>query len=257
MKSLFTVFSIVFVVFGCNLKDKKNSSTEVLPSKTDTITSIEKSKITISKSFVLGKFDYKTDSTFTKVSSEHSTKTIYLNTDVYTAFLKMHKAAKNHGVELTILSGTRNFNEQKAIWERKWEKYNHLNPIERAKKILEYSSMPSTSRHHWGTDLDLNSLSNSYFSSGKGLKEYNWLIQNANTFGFYQVYTEKNDVRTGYNLEKWHWSYLPLASQYLQFYNKYIVIDDINGFKGFEVAQQLSVITDYVNGISQKAKDYK
>ena len=28
--------------------------------------------------------------------------------------------------------------------------------------------------------------------------------------------------RTGYNLEKWHWSYLPLASKYLEFYNKKI-----------------------------------
>ena len=257
MKSLFAVFSMVLVVFSCNLKAKNVSSTEVIKTKTDTIKNIEKPNIYITKSFVLGKFDYKIDSTFTKVNSEHSAKLVYLNKTVYSAFLKMHDAAKKDSVDLTILSGTRNFNEQKAIWERKWNTYSNLKPFERAKKILEYSSMPSTSRHHWGTDIDINSLSNSYFSSGKGLKEYEWLTENANAFGFYQVYTEKNHLRTGYNLEKWHWSYLPLASQYLQFYNNHIVIDDINGFKGFEVAQQLKVITAYVNGISQKAKDYK
>ena len=53
--------------------------------------------------------------------------------------------------------------------------------------------MPSTSRHHWGTDIDLNSLNNSYFSSGKGLKEYDWLTTNANHYGFYQVYTDEKN----------------------------------------------------------------
>ncbi|NJK84501.1 MAG: M15 family metallopeptidase [Saprospiraceae bacterium] len=44
------------------------------------------------------------------------------------------------------------------------------NPQERALKILKYSSMPGTSRHHWGTDIDLNSFSNSYFEQGEGKK---------------------------------------------------------------------------------------
>ena len=83
--------------------------------------------------------------------------------------------AKRDSIDLKIISGTRNFYEQKAIWNRKWNLYNNLNPIHRAKKILEYSSMPSTSRHHWGTDIDLNSLNNSYFNTGKGLKTYQWL----------------------------------------------------------------------------------
>jgi LAS superfamily LD-carboxypeptidase LdcB len=117
--------------------------------------------------------------------------------------------------------------------------------------------MPSSSRHHWGTDIDLNSLNNSYFNSGKGLSEYEWLITHANHFGFYQVYTEKNKNRTGYNLEKWHWSYLPLASKYLDFYNKRVINDDINGFEGFQQAQKVKIIKDYVNGIFKNARDYK
>lgn len=257
MKSFIATFFIVFIILSCKEKLKKIETAEVVTIHKDTITTIEKPQLNITKTLVLGKFNYKTDSTFTKVSIEHSTKVLYLNTEVYTAFLKMHKAAKTEGIDLTILSGTRNFNEQKTIWERKWKKYNNLKPLERAKKILEYSSMPSTSRHHWGTDLDLNSLSNSYFSSGKGKAIYNWLNENANDFGFYQVYTNKANGRTGYNLEKWHWSYLPLASQYLDFYNSNIKVEDINGFEGADLSEHLYIIESYVNGVSQKLKKYK
>jgi LAS superfamily LD-carboxypeptidase LdcB len=257
MKSFFAAFSIVLTVLSCNLNDKKINASEITQTPIDTIKSIENRNQTITKVFILGKFEYKTDTTFTKVNLEHATKTLYLNKDVYSAFTRMYNAAKQEGIALKILSGTRNFEEQKMIWKRKWEKHKSIEPTERAKKILEYSSMPSSSRHHWGTDLDLNSLSNSYFSGGKGKVIYDWLNANANDYGFYQVYTEKENGRTGYNLEKWHWSYLPLASEYLKFYNTNITYKDINGFKGAELAKGLNIIEGYVNGISKKAKDYK
>ena len=152
---------------------------------------------------------------------------------------------------MKIISGTRNFYEQKSIWERKWKKYENLKPNARALKILEYSSMPTSSRHHWGTDMDLNNLNNSYFEKGEGLKIYNWLLKHAKAYGFKQVYTEKTHRRTGYNMEKWHWSYMPLAETYLEFYNANISYADIIDFKGFEQAQELDVIKYYVNGISK------
>ena len=208
----------------------------------------------ITKNFVLGKFDYKAHDLFTKPHPSHTSKTIYLNKEVYLAFLKMLDHAKSDGIHLKIISGTRNFDEQKAIWERKWKKYKNLEPLARAKKILEYSSMPSTSRHHWGTDIDLNSFTNSYFEKGQGKKEYEWLLKHANSYGFYQVYTDKTSGRKGYNLERWHWSYMPLASKYLSYYNKYVSYSDIVGFDGSDLAEQLLSITNYVNGISEKSK---
>lgn len=115
--------------------------------------------------------------------------------------------------------------------------------------------MPATSRHHWGTDIDLISLNNSYFDKGKGKKEYEWLKMNANNFGFYQVYTNKKNGRTGYNLEKWHWSYLPLANEYLDYFNKYVTYDDIDGFMGAEISKRVNIIERYVNGVSNKVKN--
>lgn len=117
--------------------------------------------------------------------------------------------------------------------------------------------MPSTSRHHWGTDMDLNSLNNSYFASGKGKKIYDWLTNNAYKYGFYQVYTDKVNGRTGYNLERWHWSYLPLASAYLEQYNTTINYSDIISFEGSDLAEEIKVIPEFVNGVSEKVKTFK
>ena len=137
----------------------------------------------------------------------------------------MHAAAKQDGINLQIVSGTRNFEEQKGIWERKWElNFKALNDsVKTAKKILLFSSMPCTSRHHWGTDMDLNSLNNKYFESGQGLKEYKWLQEHGSKFGFCQVYDDKAVTkRKGYELEKWHWSYMPVSSMFLKQYKEKI-----------------------------------
>jgi LAS superfamily LD-carboxypeptidase LdcB len=204
--------------------------------------------------YLLGKIDYTKDPYFTSVSTEHCTKPTYLHKETYKKFKEMFTAAKKEGVILKIISGTRNFNEQKGIWERKWAtNIKTMDSISAAKKILLYSSMPTTSRHHWGTDMDINSLENGYFESGQGLKEYNWLKKNASKYGFCQVYTDKKTVaRDGYQLEKWHWSYIPLASQYLKKYNELINYSLIKGFQASNLAEKLRSIEDYVNGIDKK-----
>jgi LAS superfamily LD-carboxypeptidase LdcB len=156
-------------------------------------------------------------------------------------------------VPLSVVSGTRNFNEQKSIWENKWKKEstNNLSARETAIKILAYSSMPSTSRHHWGTDIDINSVESEYFRSEPGISAYNWLAKNANRFGFYQTYTSKENGRTGYSVEEWHWSYLPLATHYLQLYNQKISNSDIVGFSGCETATEIDILKNYVNGVEK------
>ena len=204
----------------------------------------------LSKAIVLGKLSYTKDKNFVKMPKKYSAKTIYLRQETAKAFDKMYQAAKKDNIHLIIISGTRSFYHQKAIWEKKWAKLAALSPEKRASKILEFSAMPCTSRHHWGTDIDLNKLENSYFEKEKGLKTYQWLQKNATQFGFAQVYTSKANGRTGYNEEKWHWSYLPIAAPYLNYYNEHITYNDINGFKGFETAKSLAVINQYVNGIA-------
>lgn len=216
---------------------------------------------TIEKNYLLGKFDPATHPQFVTLGDQHtqgSAKGGYLRKEAYEAFVKMNDAAKRDGVELIIISATRNFDSQKRIWENKWEGRTLVegknlttvkNKKERARLILLYSSMPSTSRHHWGTDMDLNSLENSFFESGEGIKIYQWLINHAADYGFCQPYTSKIEGRTGYEEEKWHWSYLPLSRVFLDEYIKQVTYKDIKGFAGSEVAPSIEVITKYVKGV--------
>jgi len=209
----------------------------------------------IEKKQLVGKITYNKDKNFSAVEEAYCTKPTYLLKEVYDNFKKMHEAAKKEGVKLVIVSGTRNFEEQKSIWNRKFQaNIKTLDTISCIKKILLFSSMPSTSRHHWGTDIDLINLNNSYFEKGQGLKEYTWLKNNASKFGFCQVYDDKKQTnRTGYELEKWHWSYLPTAKLFLKQYKEKITYKDINNFIGSSYAsnKKIDMIHNFVAGISK------
>ena len=109
--------------------------------KRDTV-NVVVSKDEIDVNHLIGKFNYRNDSGFELVESGLSSKTTYLRKEVYQKFKEMHAAAKKDGINLQIVSGTRNFEEQKGIWERKWElNFKTLNDsVKTAKKILLFSS---------------------------------------------------------------------------------------------------------------------
>lgn len=212
-------------------------------------------KDSITKDFLMGKVNRHTHPMFAKVTEEHTERKIYLLKPVYEAYIKMYEAALADGVRLVITSGHRTFVEQVCEWELRWN--NPLtdepfrNDTEKARFLLQYRSMPGTSRHHWGTDIDLNSFRLSYFETNEGRKLYEWLHANAHRFGFFQPYTAQDENRpTGYCEEKWHWSYQPIAQEMLTHYLRLIEKEDIKGFKGDKAAQHLNIITDWVCGIN-------
>ena len=176
----------------------------------------------------------------------------YLRKEAAKAFEAMATAAAKEGLSLKSVSATRNFSRQKSIWERKWDALEG-SPGEKARSILTYSSMPGTSRHHWGTDLDINSVEPAYFETEEGQKVYAWLVAHASEHGFFQPYTA-HAQRTGYAEEKWHWSYAPLARRYLFAFNMLVDYSMIHGFDGAETAQEIEILEHYVNGIQQPAQ---
>lgn len=247
------LFLLSMLMVSCNAD---NSSTDNQQAQTEQATQTTTLQADISVDFVTGQFDFKTHEDFVRVDSQYTEKEMYLHKKTYEAFKAMADSARADGITFTLISGTRNYANQKAIWEGKWEQSDSTTSMGKARGILEYSSMPMTSRHHWGTDIDLNNLNNSYFESGQGQKEYEWLQAHANDFGFYQPYTDKSlNGRTGYNEEKWHWSYLPLAKLYLEYYNSNVTNNDITGFEGSELAKEIDMQKNYVNGISSKIKE--
>ena len=209
-----------------------------------------KDKPVYTKAELIGDFNPARHDDFEELRSKYTTKEeAYLREEVYDAFKDMWKDARRDDINLVIISATRNKNYQEGIWNNKWSNFGGAEET-RAERILQYSSMPGTSRHHWGTDFDLNNLNNSYFESGEGLKVYQWLQANAHKYGFFQPYTAFNAYRdAGYREEIWHWSYYPLASRMQRAYTHIIRYDDIRGFHGSQYARQLDVINNYVNGI--------
>lgn len=218
------------------------------------------------RQYLSGKFEPKSDSLFVTIPAPYNGKADvqYLRKEAMDGFAKMADEAKKDGVSLKIVSATRNFYGQKAIWEAKWNgtradwkdvATKYPQPVDRAKAILRYSSMPGTSRHHWGTDIDINSVEPEYFLTKKGKKEYDWLVKNAARFGFCQPYTAKGTARpNGYEEEKWHWSYMPLSKGFLSSYPTTVSYPDIKGFDGDETAEPLNVIDNYVLGVSNDCK---
>lgn len=211
--------------------------------------------------YLMGKFDPNTHEDFSTIEQKYASKSgMRMRTDAYQQFIEMQEAAKKDGISLQIISATRPFSHQKSIWEAKWNGKRAVDgemlPADmeskiKAKRILRWSSMPGTSRHHWGTDIDLNDLNNKYFESGTGKKIYDWLTANAATYGFCQVYSEKSDLRPyGYEEEKWHWSYLPVSRQLTNLYKANLDNQDITGFTGSETAEMIDIKTKYVLGIN-------
>lgn len=145
------------------------------------------------------------------------------------AFVKMQKAAKKDGILLQIVSGYRSYDRQKSIWNRKFKtnKANGLSPEENIQKIIEYSTLPGTSRHHWGTDIDViqgkikvegDVLLEEHFNSGGVFENlHHWLTDNAANYGFYLAYTNHPE-RKGFKYEPWHLSYAPESIPILKRY---------------------------------------
>ena len=147
------------------------------------------------------------------------------------AFDKMRTAASKAGIEFQVVSSYRSYAHQNRIWERKYKRYtaDGLSSAEARDKIIEYSTIPGTSRHHWGTDVDIVDASakangdllvpSKFHGDGPFCKFKEWMDKNANTYGFYLVYTE-NANRKGFKYEPWHYSYRPLSVDYLKEYKK-------------------------------------
>jgi LAS superfamily LD-carboxypeptidase LdcB len=151
--------------------------------------------------------------------------------EAYDAFVKMRGAAAKEGIAIHVVSSYRNYAHQNRIWERKYKRFTKqgLSPINAIKKIITYSTIPGTSRHHWGTDIDIIDKNSTYsgdvlvpkkfHGDGPFCKLREWLEKNANTYGFYITYTDVNG-RKGFNYEPWHYSYAPLSIPMLKEYRK-------------------------------------
>lgn len=158
-----------------------------------------------------------------KVDIELHGEGINLRKEAHDAFIEMKKAAYSDGIDIKIVSSYRSFERQEVIWERKYLKYTEedgMEPLAAIDKIIEYSTIPGTSRHHWGTEVDIidgyqkvdgDVLVPSKFVSGGPFENFKkWMDDNSEKYDFYLVYTNI-EKRRGFKYEPWHFSYAPLS----------------------------------------------
>ncbi len=154
------------------------------------------------------------------------------------AFAALQRDARAAGFELAIASSYRPFDRQLAIFNGKarGERAVHddagrplamepLSAEQRLQAILRFSALPGTSRHHWGSDLDVYDASavdadyrvqltpQEVDPAGPFGPLHAWLDERmaaGKSHGFYRPYAED---RGGVAPERWHLSHAPQARQ--------------------------------------------
>ena len=193
-------------------------------------------------------------------------KEINLREDAYHAFIDMRDAARSEGIEIQIVSSFRSFTRQKAIFERKYQRFTEegLSPIDAIDKIIEYSTIPGTSRHHWGTDIDIIDgnvktegdvlVPEKFETGGSFAKLKEWMDAYATSFDFHLVYTD-TPGRRGFKYEPWHYSYAPISIPMLTQFRKKNIMEllldeDFEGIDHFTTGFLKTYIQDNILDIN-------
>lgn len=213
--------------------------------------------------------DYTISELMGKADIELFGEGINLREEAHNAFVKMKKAAYSEGFDIKMVSSYRDFYRQESIWERKYISYTEddgMQPLDAIDKIIEYSTIPGTSRHHWGTDIDIidgypktsgGVLVPEKFEAGGPFEAFKkWLDVNSEKFGFYLVYT-KEPRRRGFKYEPWHYSYAPISIPMLTDFRKKNILkliqnEDFLGCDHFTSGFLKSYIQDNILDINQE-----
>jgi len=147
------------------------------------------------------------------------------------AFLDMNSAARKSGLSVRVVSSYRSFNHQNLIWTRKYKRYRsrQLSPQTAVNYNIRYTAIPGSSRHHWGTEIDVVDgtvktsqypLNTKHYHGNGIYKSFReWMDDNAYKYGFYRVYTNDH-TRRGFRYEPWHYSFAELAKPMLKEYTE-------------------------------------
>ena len=147
--------------------------------------------------------------------------------EVYEAYERMRQAAAKEGIDIKVVSGHRSYHRQREIWNAKYKTLTlqGLPAKDAIQEIITYSTLPGTSRHHWGTDIDIIDNANpqsgdvllveKFYGDGPSSALRTWMNRNAADYGFLEVYTDHPN-RKGFAHEPWHYTYHSLSKAYLE-----------------------------------------
>jgi LAS superfamily LD-carboxypeptidase LdcB len=160
---------------------------------------------------------------------------VRLHPQAHAAIARLREASAAAGIDLEVVSGFRDFERQRLIWNRKFRgerpvldgagrpvEVGKLDEGQLARTILIWSALPGASRHHWGTDFDVIDRAAlagrpgyrveltvaEFTDAGPFVRLNEWLAANLGSHGFFRPYTTD---RGGVKPEPWHLSYAPVS----------------------------------------------
>jgi D-alanyl-D-alanine carboxypeptidase len=133
-------------------------------------------------------------------------RTYELRREAADAWMKMHAAARDAGIELRVVSAYRSYERQQAVFD---------DAVKRMGPEQDSVARPGHSEHQLGTALDIAGADNdTVLKASFGETEAGrWLAEHAPAFGFAVSYTEANRAATGYTAEPWHYRYVGAAAR--------------------------------------------
>ena len=144
-----------------------------------------------------------------QVLTELSRRASYLDTYQYLdirakfAVEKLIDGAEKQGMCLIVLNSYRSFEDQLELLEHSADILDKLAPVGRSEHhtglAVDFGGCPMSSKRD--DSIERLELRNDF----NELPEYQWLLENADSYGFEQSYTEDNQDLTGYPNEPWHW----------------------------------------------------
>lgn len=192
--------------------------------------------------------------------------------------LKLREDAMRAGFEISLASSFRSFERQLAIFNAKARGEraildlrgvpldpNNLTDHEKLFAILRWSALPGSSRHHWGTDLDIfdkKAISPDYklqlvpgeFEKGGPFAPFHdWLDEKMSRtdFPFFRPYAKDQG---GVSPERWHLSHryaLEFSKSYsLGTFKRNIELADIE-MKELILERAEEIFTNFVTNVSQ------
>lgn len=131
---------------------------------------------------------------------------VQLDERVAPHYAEMYAAAKADGCTLTPYSGYRSYARQEENFNRRVSYYvgQGLSETEATAKTQERILPPGCSEHNMGFAMDVVSASADFVST----KEFSWLCEHAQDYGFILRYPEDKTTITGVMYEPWHWRYV-------------------------------------------------
>lgn len=175
-----------------------------------------------------------------------------LHPEALAAFDQLRRDARDAGFNPKVVSGFRDFERQRMIWNAKASGQRPLldsegrpldvaqmSPEEIAFAILRWSALPGGSRHHWGTDFDVidaAAVDDAYrvqltpeeVADGGVFGPFHcWLDQRINSGKSYGLFRPYAQDRGGVAPERWHLSYAPRAKEFQQLLSAQVLCEQL------------------------------